>query len=201
MSKTTDLSAVVACFRDGNTYTVLPHFFCPENDIRKRGDVDGVDYVRWSKDGHLTPTPGDVIDNEAVAKYILGLCESFDVREIGFDIAYAQAVIALLSDVSERIVTIRQGWVTQSPALNTLEAAIIGGNFRHGGHPVLRWNFSNIAVQTDSNSNRTMHKGKSTDRIDGASASWMAVSRAAAGETYTSFYDHPDITAEMLVLP
>jgi hypothetical protein len=28
-----------------------------------------------------------------------------------------------------------------------------------------------------------MHKGKSRDRIDGAVATWMAVSRAAAAET------------------
>ena len=29
MSKTTDLSAVVACFRDGDTYTVLAAFLLP----------------------------------------------------------------------------------------------------------------------------------------------------------------------------
>lgn len=200
MSKTTDLSAVVACFRDGDTYTVLPMFFCPADDIRKRGDVDGVDYVRWSKEGFITATPGNVIDNRAVADYIRDLCQRFDVREIAFDAAYAQAVMAPLNDEGLPVVTMRQGWVTQSPALNTLEAAIISGNFRHGGHPVLRWCFSNVAINTDSNSNRTMHKGKSTDRIDGAAASWMAVSRAAAGNTGFSFLDDPNVTAEDLVL-
>lgn len=200
MSKTTDLSAVVACFRDGDTYTVLPHFFCPEDDIRKRGDVDGVDYVRWSKEGHLTATPGNVIDNGAVAGYIRELCGRFDVREIAFDATYAQAVMAPLVEEGLPVITMQQGWVTQSPALNTLEAAIISGKFRHGGHPVLRWNFSNIAIKSDTNGNRTIHKGKSTDRIDGASATWMAVSRAAAGEGYASFLDNPDVTADMLVL-
>jgi phage terminase large subunit-like protein len=200
MSKTTDLSAVVACFRDGDAYTVLPQFFCPAEDIRKRGDLDGVDYVRWSKEGFITATPGNVIDNRAVADYIRDLCQRFDVREIVFDAAYAQAVMAPLNDEGLPVVTLRQGWVTQSPALNTLEAAIISGNFRHGGNPVLRWCFSNVAIQTDSNSNRTMHKGKSTDRIDGAAASWMAVSRAAAGNSGLSFLDDPNVTAEDLVL-
>ncbi|MBN8977858.1 MAG: terminase large subunit [Rhizobiales bacterium] len=200
MATTTDLCAVVACFRDGDTYTVLPHFFCPDADIRKRGDLDGVDYVRWSKEGHITATPGNVIDHAAVAAYIDGLCQRFEVREIGFDPAYASAVISILSgDHGDKIVTIRQGWVTQSPALNTLERAIVGGNFKHGGHPVLRWNFSNVAIHTDSAGNRVMHKGKSTDRIDGAAASWMAVSRAAAGEAHGNFLDDPAITADMLV--
>ncbi|MGY4469349.1 phage terminase large subunit-like protein [Bradyrhizobium sp. LB9.1b] len=199
MSKTTDLSAVVACFKDGDAYTVLPHFFCPEADILRRGDVDGVNYEQWQRDGFLTPTPGNVIDNAAVADYIRSLAERFQVQEVGFDVTYAQAVIAPLQEEGFPVVTIRQGWVTQSPALNTLEAAIIGGNFRHGGHPILRWNFSNVAIHTDANSNRIIHKTKSTDRIDGVSATWMAVSRAAAGEG-GSFLDNPEITADMLVL-
>lgn len=198
MSKTTDLSSVVACFRDGETYTVLPHFVCPEEDIRKRGDQDGVNYASWAKDGFITATPGNVIDNAAVADYIRSLADRFQVQEIGFDVAYAQAVIALLSDeFGDRLVTLRQGWVTQSPALNTLEAAIISGNFRHGGHPVLRWNFSNVAIHKDANDNRIIHKSKSTDRIDGAAATWMAVSRAAAGESNRSLYDLPN-AAELL---
>lgn len=196
MSKTTDLSAVVACFRDGDTYTVLSQFFCPADDIRKRGDLDGVDYVRWSKEGFLAATPGNVIDNKAVADYIRNLCERYDVREIAFDIAYAQAVMSPLMDEGFPVVTMRQGWFTQSPALNELERAIVGGNFRHGGHPVLRWCFSNVAIHTDSAGNRVMHKGKSTDRIDGAVATWMAVSRAAAGDAGRSVYDDPGFKVE-----
>ena len=192
MSKTTDLSAVVACFRDGDTYTVLPHFFCPEADIRKRGDLDGVNYASWAKDGFITATPGNVIDNAAVADYVRSLAERFQVQEIGFDVAFAQGVMAPLVDEGYPVVTIRQGWVTQSPALNVLERAIISGNFRHGGHPVLRWNFSNVAIHKDANDNRIIHKSKSTDRIDGVAATWMAVSRAAAGESNRSLYDLPN---------
>lgn len=192
MSKTTDLSAVVACFRDGETYTVLPHFFCPEADIRKRGDLDGVNYTSWAKQGFITPTPGNVIDNSAVADCIRGLCARFQVQEIGFDVAFAQGVMAPLMDEGYPVVTIRQGWITQSPALNVLERAIISGNFRHGGHPVLRWNFANVTIHKDANDNRIIHKSKSTDRIDGVAATWMAVSRAAAGDSSRSIYEHPD---------
>jgi phage terminase large subunit-like protein len=192
MSKTTDLSAVVACFRDGDTYTVLPHFFCPEADILRRGDVDGVNYTQWAKDGFLTATPGNIIDNAAITNYIRSIAERYQVREIGFDVTYAQAVMAPLVEEGFPVVTIRQGWVTQSPALNVLEAAIIAGKFRHGGHPILRWNTSNVAIHKDSNDNRTIHKSKSTDRIDGVSATWMSVSRAAAGDGGPSVWDDPN---------
>ena len=72
--------------------------------------------------------------------------------------------------------------------MKELERAIIGRRFKHGGHPVLRWNFSNIAVETDKAGNKTFHKGRSKDRIDGAQAAAMAVGRASSGDTGKSIY-------------
>jgi phage terminase large subunit-like protein len=82
----------------------------------------------------------------------------------------------------------QQGWVTQAPALNRLETAILNGKFQHGGNPVLRWNFSNVQIHTDAAGNRTMHKGKSTDRIDGCFATWMALDRASFGQDQRNVY-------------
>lgn len=191
MSTTTDLTAVVAAFRDPNDddgFVVLPHFFCPGDNVRARADRDGVPYVQWAADGFITPTPGNVIDYRAVEAHIRQLAERYAVAEINFDPAYAQPVMAPLADDGLPVATMRQGWVTQSPALNVLERAIVSEKLKHGAHPVLRWCFSNVAIRTDSAGNRTMHKGKSTDRIDGAVATWMAVSRAAANEVTKSIY-------------
>ncbi|MDX6806434.1 terminase large subunit [Terrihabitans rhizophilus] len=200
MSTTTDLSAVVACFRDDDgIFTVLPHLFCPGDNLRARADRDKVPYPTWAEEGFITATPGNVIDYRAVEQHIRTLAERYEVREIAFDPAYANPVMSPLLDDGFPAITMRQGWVTQSPALNELERAIVSGNFRHGAHPVLRWCFSNVAIHTDSAGNRTMHKGKSTDRIDGAVATWMALSRAAAHETRTSIYENPAITADDLV--
>ncbi|MEH2469746.1 phage terminase large subunit-like protein [Nitrobacteraceae bacterium AZCC 2161] len=59
MSTTTDLTAVVACFKDDDDrFTVVPHFFCPADNLRARSERDGVPYVQWAKDGFITPTPG-----------------------------------------------------------------------------------------------------------------------------------------------
>ncbi|HEY8566595.1 MAG TPA: terminase TerL endonuclease subunit [Beijerinckiaceae bacterium] len=199
MSTTTDLTAVVACLRDGDGFVVHPMFFLPADNLRARADRDGVPYVRWRDEGHLIATPGNVIDYRAVEAWIRGLCERFDVREIAFDPAYAQPVMAPLGDDGLPVVTMRQGWITQSPALNVLERAIIAGQLQHGGNPILRWCFENVAIHTDSAGNRTMHKGKSRGRIDGAVASWMAVSRAAAGDGAPSYFDSEDLRPEDLV--
>jgi phage terminase large subunit-like protein len=90
------------------------------------------------------------------------------------------------------VATMRQGWLTMSPAIKELERSIVGKRFRHGGNPVLRWMFDNVAVHTDSAGNRTFHKGKSKDRIDGAVACAMAVSRASMGDCSTSIFDVPE---------
>jgi phage terminase large subunit-like protein len=193
MSTTTDLTAVLAAFRDDDGgYVVLPQFFCPADNLRAKADKDGVPYPLWAEEDFIRPTPGNVIDYRAVEAHIRDLCERFDVREIAFDPAYASPVMSPLADDGFPVMTMRQGWITQAPALNELERAIVAGKFQHGGHPVLRWCFANVAIHTDSAGNRTMHKGKSTGRIDGAVASWMAVARAAAGESNVSQYNAPD---------
>lgn len=194
MSTTTDLTAVVAAFRnEDGMVSVLPHFFLPGDLLRDRADRDGVPYPEWAEFGYLTATPGNVIDYRAVTDHIRELCARFDVREINFDPAYAQPVMAPLQEEGLPVLTMRQGWVTQSPALNELERVIVGRNFRHGGQPLLRWCFSNVAIHSDSAGNRTMHKGKSTGRIDGAVATWMAVARAAANDNHISIYDDAEL--------
>ncbi|MBL8570946.1 MAG: terminase large subunit [Phreatobacter sp.] len=192
MSTTTDLTAVLACVRplESDEFVLLPFFFVPENNLRTRADRDGVPYPEWAKQTFITPTPGNVIDPRAVEQRIRDLCERFDVREINFDEKYAQAVMGPLTDDGFPTASMRQGWVTQSPALNVLEGLILSEKIVHAGNPVLRWCFENIAIHNDSAGNRTMHKGKSRDRIDGATATWMAVSRAVREET--SPYDRDD---------
>lgn len=190
LSSNTDLTAVVAAWRDGDDgFVVHPWFFCPADNLRGRADRDGVPYPQWAEDGHIAATPGNVIDFRAVEDHVRELCARFHVQEIAFDPHMGRNMIANLLDDGLPAVEFRQGWITMAPAIRELERAIVGRRFRHGGHPVLRWNFANIAVETDKAGNKAFHKGKSTDRIDGAVASAMAVARCAAGDSNRSSYD------------
>lgn len=190
LSSNSDLTAVVAAWKDGEDgYQVQPWYFCPEDNLRRRADKDGVPYPAWAEQGFIIPTPGNVVDFRIVEDQIREICARFNVREIAFDPHLARNMLNNLLDDGLPAVEMRQGWVTMAPAVKELERAIVGDRFRHGGHPILRWHFDNIAVETDRAGNRMFHKGKSKDRIDGAVACAMAVARCAAGDSGVSSYD------------
>jgi phage terminase large subunit-like protein len=180
-----DLSAVVVAWPHREEmeleYDVQPYFFCPQAMVDKRGNDDSAKYNDWAKDHFITPTPGNATDYTKIKELIIELCERFNVKEIAFDPKFASEMINSLLEKGLPAVTMQQGWVTMAPAVKELDRAIISRRFSHGGHPVLRWNFENIAVHTDSAGNKTFHKGKSKDKIDGAQATAMAVGRAFAG--------------------
>jgi phage terminase large subunit-like protein len=56
-----------------------------------------------------------------------------------------------------------------------LEAACVAGRLLHGGHPVLAWQASNVAIQSDHAGNIKPSKAKSTERIDGIVSLVMAI--------------------------
>lgn len=193
LSSNGDLTVVVAAWRDGDDgYIVHPWFFCPQDNLRARADRDGVPYPRWADEDLITPTLGNVVDFRAVEDQIRALCEDYDVQEIAFDPHMARNILNNLLEDGYPAVEMRQGWVTMAPAIKELERAIVGHRLTHGGHEVLRWCFSNIACETDKAGNKSFHKGKSRDRIDGAVACAMAVGRASAGDSGRSIYEGDD---------
>lgn len=196
MAVVNDLAGVMAVIQGDDEELLAKCWgFVPADNLQKRADRDGVPYPQWAKEGWITATPGNVIDPRAIESHIRQLCDDFDVQEIVFDPAYGGPVIHPLTDDGFPVATIRQGWVTQSPALNVLESAIRSDRFKWVS-PVLRWCFENVAIHTDSAGNRVMHKGKSKDRIDLAVCAWMAISRAVAKEE-RSTYDRADWSDEM----
>ncbi|MFE3837541.1 terminase large subunit [Pseudogemmobacter sonorensis] len=192
LGMTDDLSAVVLAFRDpakDEAYIVLPFFFMPADNIDQRTIKSGFPYLAHAKAGRIIATPGNVTDYRVLEQHIRDLCEIYQVREIAFDPHYAGMIMQNLLDDGFPAVSFRQGWVTMGPAIKELERAILAGKFRHGGHPVLRWNFANIAIQDDGKGNKSFNKSKSAEKIDGAVACAMAVARAAQGEDTRSVYD------------
>ncbi|MBF0561757.1 MAG: terminase large subunit, partial [Alphaproteobacteria bacterium] len=189
LSSTQDLTAVVAVFPDDDGgYDVLCRFFVPAENIKKRADRDSVQYPLWRVQGHLTATPGNVVDYDLVCAEILELHEQFDVAEVVIDRWNSSAVTSRLAESGIEVAQFGQGFASMAPAVRELERAILSKQFRHGGNPILRWNFQNIVLEQDAAGNGKFTKSKSVEKIDGAVAAAMAVGRAVANTTPSGPY-------------
>lgn len=185
-----DLTAVVAAWRhDDGRITIAPWFFVPGDDLMSRAQRDGVPYERWRDEGHVIVTEGPIIDPGTVENHIRELCATFDVREIAFDPHLARTTMQRLFDDGLPTVEMRQNITTMGPAIGTLERFVNGRLLRHGGHPVLRHHFDSVVASRNDTGLVRMHKGKKSDRIDGAVAAAMAVGRAAANDNRRSIHD------------
>lgn len=71
-----------------------------------------------------------------------------------------------------------QGFKDMSPPTKELMKLVLERNMAHSGHPVLRWMLDNIFIRTDPAGNIKPDKEKSTEKIDGAVATIMALDRA-----------------------
>ena len=177
LSTTTDMTALVAVFPDGDEeFDVLCQFFVPTDSLVHRANRDRVPYPQWVREGFLTATAGNVVDYDAVRQTLKDWAAEFAVRAIAFDPWNATDLVTRLQEQDGfTCVAMRQGFASLSAPTKALEKAILGQQLRHDGHPVLRWNLSNVSVESDATGNLKLSKKVSTERIDGAAALVMAV--------------------------
>ena len=181
LSSTTDVTAFVLVFPPEDTdgkYEVLPFFWIPEENIDLRVRRDHVQYDLWEKQGFLLTTEGNVVHYGFIEKFIEELGTRFNIREIAFDRWGAVQMVQNLEGLGFTVVPFGQGFKDMSPPTKELMKLTLEQKLAHGGHPVLRWMMDNIYVRTDPAGNIKPDKEKSTEKIDGAVATIMALDRA-----------------------
>lgn len=186
LSSTKDLTALVAVFPDADGFDVLTHCFVPADNIRERSNRDRVPYDQWTKSGHLTATPGNVVDYEAVRATLQDWDARFDLQEVAYDPWNATDLVTRLQDQDGlTCVPLRQGFVSLSAPTKSLERSILAKTLRHDRSPVLKWCVSNVTVETDAAGNLKPSKQKSTERIDAVVALIMAIDRMDRNQSIT----------------
>lgn len=181
LSTTTDLSAFVLVFPpedEDEPFRVLPFFWCPQENVREREMRDRVQYSRWSREGHLTLTPGNVIDHNFIIEKIQQLGKEYEIREINFDRWGSVTVSSALLDAGFEMVQFGQGYKSLSPPTKELLNLILSKRIAHGNNPVLSWNAANLVVKMDEAGNIKPAKDKSREKIDGIVALIMALDSA-----------------------
>ena len=181
LSSTTDITAFVLVFppeNEDDKYSILPFFWIPEENVDLRVKRDHVNYDLWKQQGYLQTTEGNVVHYGFIESFIEELGTRYNIREIAFDRWGATQMVQNLEGLGFTVVPFGQGFKDMSPPTKELMRLTLGGQISHGGHPVLRWMMDNIFIRTDPAGNIKPDKEKSTEKIDGAVATIMALDRA-----------------------
>lgn len=194
LSSTTDITAFVLVFPpldEEDKYIILPYFWIPEDTLDLRVKRDHVPYDVWERQGYLQTTEGNVVHYGYIEKFIEELGKKFNIREIAFDRWGAVQMVQNLEGMGFTVVPFGQGFKDMSPPTKELMKLTLEQKIAHGGHPVLRWNMDNIFIRTDPAGNIKADKEKSTEKIDGAVATIMALDRAirCGNDNGVSVYD------------
>ena len=193
LSSTSDITAFVLVFpprTEKEKYSILPFFWIPEENLRQRVRRDHVPYDVWKANGFIRTTEGNVVDYRRIEADLKDIASKYGGREIAYDRYNATQIILNLQDEGLTMIPFGQGFKDMSPPTKELYSLVLKEKIIHNNHPVLRWNFDNVCVETDSAENIKLSKKHSTERIDGAVAAVMALDRAVRnGGQQGSVYD------------
>jgi phage terminase large subunit-like protein len=184
LASTNDITAFVLVFPpegEDDKFIILPFFWLPEDTVPLRVRRDHVQYDTWAAQDLIKTTEGNVVHYGFIEKFIETLGEKYNIREIAYDRWGATQMIQNLEGLGFTVVPFGQGFKDMSPPSKELMRLTLDEKLAHGGHPVLRWMMDNIHVRTDPAGNIKPDKEKSTEKIDGAVATIMALDRAQRG--------------------
>lgn len=216
LSTTTDLSAICLVFPpqgDQLDWRVIWDCWIPEENMQDRVRADHVPYDKWSAEGWVYPTAGNVVDYTRIEERILEATKLYNVIEIDADKSFATMLLQRLEQEGITCVDIPQTFAVLTDPMNNIEVLLkekqavqqesdadlidVEGSpkLTHEDNPVARWCFGNTSIAKNGNAQIKyvkQHRGKSIDRskrID-LTAAWVcAMARAKFYGQGKSVYD------------
>ena len=178
LSSKNDITAVGLLFPSGDDVLVTGKYFLPEARAVSGDNRNARQYQAWAEQGHLTLTPGEVIDYGVIRDYLLGLMDDYDVQGVCFDPWNSNWLIHQLGEHAP-VVPVRQGFLSLSPACKELQVYTLSGRLIHDDNPVLNWAVGNVTLEMDAAGNIKPDKAKSENKIDPVAALVCAFARYA----------------------
>lgn len=177
LSSNRDTTAAVFVFPptyEGEAWQVLPRVYIPQLTLFDRADRETVQYLEWADAGDIVVTPGATQDYEYIRKDIETIGQQVQIQCIGFDSWNANETVQQLEKAGLPTMAYQQSFRWMSAPMQKLESLIQAGELNHGGHPVLRWQASNLQAENKGDFIRPT-KSSSKGRIDGVVALIVAI--------------------------
>ena len=189
LASTRDISALVLLFKEDEKFIVVPYFFIPEDNAKKRSERDKVDYITWQNQNHLTFTNGDVADYNFIKEKIMELGKEFRIQSICYDRWNASQLVIDLTNEGVPMEPFGQGFQSMAAPSKQLESLILSKQILHNGNPVLKWMISNTVMEEDAAGNIKPSKKKSSEKIDGVVSLIMSLGSYMTEGDVSSVYN------------
>lgn len=194
MSAKIDLTSVafVIPFKDGETvkYILFSHSFIPNRDkLQERITVDKMPYDAWERNGWLTITDTEIVDQNAVMRYVIEFCSKYKLKiaTLCFDPANASKLMLELSDEGYDVEEVYQSHKHLNEATAGFREQVYCGNVIFINNPLLNYAMGNAVIRSN-NGLIKIDKDASIRRIDPVDATLCAFKLAM----YHEFVDTTD---------
>ena len=157
MSAKIDLTSVafIIPFKDGDTvkYILFSHSFIPNRDkLRERMIVDKMPYDAWERNGWLTVTDTEIVDQNAVMKYVTDFVEKngLAINCLCFDPANASKLMLEMSDEGYVVHEVYQSHKSLNEATAGFREQVYCGNVVFLNNPLLNYAMGNAVIRTNN---------------------------------------------------
>jgi len=194
MSAKIDLTSVsfIIPYKDGETvkYIVYSHSFIPNRDkLRERITADKMPYDAWERDKLLTVTDTEIVDQNAVIRYVRSFVKSHKLKVVCmcFDPANASKIMLELSEAGYDVIEVNQSHKSLNEATAGFREQVYCGNVVFLNNPLLNYAMGNAVIR-ENNGWIKVDKDMSRKRIDPVDATLCAFKMAM----YHDFFDATD---------
>ena len=193
MSAKIDLTSVsfIIPFKDGDTvkYILFSHSFIPNRErLQERIMTDKVPYDAWERNGFLTVTDSEVIDQNQVMQYVKGFCGTFDlkIQKLCFDPFNSTKLMLELSEEYD-VAEVYQSHRSLNEVTKTFREEVYQGNIIFMNNPLLNFAMGNAVIKTSGGLIK-IDKDSNKKRIDPVDATLCAFKLAMYHEFDTTNY-------------
>lgn len=177
LAATRDLNAVCTLHRyTEERYYARFKFFLPEESMGFIPSHYKPIFLQAVERGSLILTEGNVADYNEVEKYIKLEAETHNVKEIGYDVWNAAALVSKLYEAGLPVKKVGQGMGVLNNPSKQVEKLILSKMIEHDHDPFVSWQLGNAEVFTDVNGNIKVRKNEAdtSAKVDGIIAMIMA---------------------------
>lgn len=165
----TSIAFIIPIIVDGvKKYICFSHSFIPNREkLAERTRLDKVPYDAWERNGWLTVTNTEIVDQNAVMNYVIETCKknNWKIYQLCFDPSNASKLMLDLQDEGYDVVEVYQSHKSLNEATQGFREEVYSKNIIYSYNPLLNFAISN-AVITKRNGLIKIDKDATKKRID-----------------------------------